>query len=199
MGYSSRREKRDSDLPLGCAKSAKGLVPLIALIISIINALTRFGPSSIDLIVGVEVHTKDSNLVTWYCQAKDGRFYDCTSNKDTTIAANLPQVAGVASDKNGKLILLYLIEKQYWLGDVTGPKTKIALTGEIVDIATNNAGSKIIGLCKGANEMFDCFGDPGQVYKVAFDQHFLGISLDDQASPKLKIWCAAGSKVEECK
>jgi len=199
-------EDRDDNPLKGCPGAGKAISQLILIIISIVRACTLYAPDSVDLIVGVESHTKDSNLVTWYCQDDTGRFWNCTSNNDITLAKKLPPVAAVASNRGGDLILTFKLDDGYWRGDLSGPQEKLAWiepSVDVVDNATNGDAETLHGLCKTKNRpAHDCFANPIVDYPVADDQRLVGLTLKDSSSARPILYCAVADDgsylVEEC-
>jgi hypothetical protein len=157
----------------------------------------HIAPKDTSTVVGMEGHSSNDDLISWYCQELDnnerGDLIDCTKDGTAVIAENLPSVAGVASDYEGNLIILYLIDSAYWLGDISGPKEELTwLATEIIvdDIATNDTGNDIFGLCYSDNLSYDCFRTNGVLFNLADDQRRVGLTLDDTSSSTAKTWCA---------
>ncbi len=199
----SDRDERD-----GCGKAEfDGLSALIRLLLIIgaaIYAATLHAPDDLKNVVGTEVHNSGQEFVTWYCQ-DDSRFYNCTSNKDETVVESLPTIKGVASKSDRTLVLLFEIgDGEYRLGDITGPQLWIGIPPdtEVIDIATNSKGEKLVGLCKRGNEIFDCIGQPPQEYPVLNDQVPVGLSWGDGSKDKPQLWCRVVkdgvTKAERC-
>ncbi len=193
MSWRDDDRKRKDD---GCAKSsgslARALVQLILLVISLIHACTRVAPDDLQYLVGIGVHTSDSNYITWFCQ-DDQELFDCTASKKIVLAPTLPQITGVASKENGELVILFEPQKHtFQFGDINGPNQpafSLPSDVEVIDVATHKDGKVIIGLCRQGGKLFDCLGNPSQELKQLNDQEPVGITWADDSGDKPQIWC----------